>query len=131
MAKNGNGAKRNCHMSFLAFHILDLKIVPNYSQINSAPENQTHFSKKMGVVPRKAAKIEEVVRNLQKTYFDSTKPKTGKWWDETPPPKKKMGHFMDPPSPRNSLKFYNLTARNAMKMKLTTIVHLYKTFHFQ
>ena len=61
MAKNGNGAKRNYRMSFLSFHILDLKIVPNYSQINSAPGNQTHFSKKVGVVPRKAAKLEEVV----------------------------------------------------------------------
>ena len=61
MAKTGNGAKRNYHMSFLSFHILDLKIVPNYSQINSAPGNQTHFSKKVGVVPRKAAKLEEVV----------------------------------------------------------------------
>ena len=83
MAKNGNGAKRNYHMSFLSFHILDLKIVPNYSQINSAPGNQTHFSKKVGVVPRKAAKLEEVVWNLEKTSFDSTKFKTGKWWDET------------------------------------------------
>ena len=48
MAKNGNRAKRKCHISFFAFHILDLKIAPNYSELNSAPENQTHFFLKSG-----------------------------------------------------------------------------------
>ena len=37
------------------------------------------FLKKVGAVPRKAAKLEKVVRNLKKTSFDSAKPKTGKW----------------------------------------------------
>ena len=48
MAKNGNRAKRKCHTSFFAFHILDLKIVPNYSELNSAPGIETHFLKKSG-----------------------------------------------------------------------------------
>ena len=39
--------------------------------------------KKVGVVPRKAAKLEKVVTSLKKTSFDSTKLKTGKWWDQT------------------------------------------------
>ena len=79
MAKNGNRAKRKCHTNFFAFHILDLKIVPNYTELNSAPVNQTHSFKKVGVVPRKAAKLEKVVRNLEKASFDSTKLKTGNW----------------------------------------------------
>ena len=41
------------------------------------------FLKKVGVVPRKAAKLEKVVRNLKKMSFDSTKLKTGKWWELT------------------------------------------------
>ena len=53
------------------------------SELKSAPGNQTHFSKKVGVVPRKAAKLEKVVRNWKKTSFDFTKLKTGKWWDQT------------------------------------------------
>ena len=48
MVKNGNRAKRKYHTSFFAFHILDLKIVPNYSELNSAPGNQTHFFLKSG-----------------------------------------------------------------------------------
>ena len=48
MVKNRNRAKRKCHTSFFAFHILDLKIVPNYSELNSAPGNQTHFFLKSG-----------------------------------------------------------------------------------
>ena len=35
------------------------------------------------MVPRKAAKLEKVVRNLKKMSFDSTKLKTGKWWELT------------------------------------------------
>ena len=41
------------------------------------------FLKKVGVVPRKAAKLEKVVRNLKKTSFDSTKRKIEKWWELT------------------------------------------------
>ena len=41
----------------------------------------------------------------------------------------KMTNFMGAPSPRKYLKFYNFTTKNAIKMKLTTIVHLHKTFH--
>ena len=41
------------------------------------------FLKKVGVVPRKAAKLEKVVRNLKKASFDSTKIKTGKWLGQT------------------------------------------------
>ena len=40
--------KKKCHTSFFVFHILDLKIVPNYLELNSAPGNQTHFFKKSG-----------------------------------------------------------------------------------
>ena len=40
----------------------------------------------------------------------------------------KMGHFMDAALPRNNLKFYNLGTANAIKMKLTTIMYLHKTF---
>ena len=43
MAKDGNRAKRKCHTRFFVFDILDLKIVPNFSELNSAPGNQTHF----------------------------------------------------------------------------------------
>ena len=39
-----------------------------------------------------------------------------------------MGHFMDAPSPQKHWKFYNVTTTNAIKMKLTKIVHLYDTF---
>ena len=53
------------------------------SELNSAPGNQTHFSKEVGVVRRKGAKLEKVVRNWKKTPFDSTKLKTRKWWDQT------------------------------------------------
>ena len=63
MARNENRAKRKCYTSFFAFHILDLKIVPKYAKLNSAPENQTHFSKKVGVVPRKTTKLEKVVQH--------------------------------------------------------------------
>ena len=66
MAKNGNRAKRKCHTSFFAFHILDLKSVPDYSELNSTPGNQTHFFKKMGVVPRKAAKLEKIGSKFEK-----------------------------------------------------------------
>ena len=41
------------------------------------------YFKKVGVVPRKAAKLEKVVRHLKKTSFDSTKLKTGKWRELT------------------------------------------------
>ena len=40
--------------------------------------------KKVGVVPRNAAKLEKVVTILKKTFFDSTKLKIGKWWDQIP-----------------------------------------------
>ena len=40
----------------------------------------------------------------------------------------KMGHLMDAAPPRNNLKFYNLGTANAIKMKLTTIMYLHKTF---
>ena len=36
---------------------------------------------------------------------------------------------MDAPSPRKPLKIYNLRTTNAMKMKVGTIVYLYKNFH--
>ena len=36
---------------------------------------------------------------------------------------------MDAAPPRNNLKFYNLGTTNAIKMKLTTIMYLHKTFH--
>ena len=38
---------------------------------------------------------------------------------QTLPPQ--MAHFMDAPSLRKHLKFYNFTTRNAMKIKLTTL----------
>ena len=41
------------------------------------------FLKKVGVMPRKAAKLEKVVRNLKKTSFDFTRPKTEKWCELT------------------------------------------------
>ena len=46
IAKNGNRAKRKCDTSFFTFLILDLKIVLNDAELNSAPGNQTYFSKK-------------------------------------------------------------------------------------
>ena len=42
----------------------------------------------------------------------------------------KMGYFMDIPSPWKHSKIYNFTTTNAIKMKLSTIVHLFETFHF-
>ena len=36
---------------------------------------------------------------------------------------------MDASSPRKLLKIYNLTTRNAVKMKFTSIVYHHKTFH--
>ena len=45
---------------------------------------------------------------------------------EKPP---KMGHFMDAAPPRNNLKFYNLGTTNAIKMKLTTIMHLHEALN--
>ena len=42
-ARNRNRAKRKCHKSFFPFHFLGLKNVPNCSQLNSAPGNQTLF----------------------------------------------------------------------------------------
>ena len=48
MAQKRKRAQRKCHTSFFAFHLLDLKIVPNYSELNSAPENQTHLFLKSG-----------------------------------------------------------------------------------
>ena len=43
LARNRNRAKRKCHTSFFTFHILVLKLVLSYSQLNSAPENQILF----------------------------------------------------------------------------------------
>ena len=56
-----NRAKRKCHTSLFVFHILDLKIAANYSQLNSAPENQIDFFLKVGVVPGEAAKLQKGV----------------------------------------------------------------------
>ena len=61
MAQKRNRAKRKCHTSFFVFHLLKMKFVPIDSGLKSAPGNQTHFFKKVGVVPRKAAKFEKVV----------------------------------------------------------------------
>ena len=41
------------------------------------------FLKRVGVMPRKAAKLEKVIRNLKKSSFDSTGRKTEKWWELT------------------------------------------------
>ena len=49
-------------MSFFVFHILELKIVPIDSELNSGPGNiKLIFLKKVGVVPGKAAKHEKGV----------------------------------------------------------------------
>ena len=40
----------------------------------------------------------------------------------------KMGHFMAAASPQNHLNSYNWRTTNAIKMKLTTIIYLHKTF---
>ena len=56
-----NRAKRKCHTSLFVFHILDLKIVANYSQLNSATENLIDFFLKVSVVPRKVAKLQKGV----------------------------------------------------------------------
>ena len=83
MAQNGNRAKRKCHTSFFVFDLLKMKFVPIDSALNSAQGNESHSFQKVGVVPRKAAKLEKVVRNLKKASFDSTKIKTGKWLGQT------------------------------------------------
>ena len=41
------------------------------------------FTKKLDVVPRKAAKFEKVVRNKKNTTFGTYSCKTGKCWDQT------------------------------------------------
>ena len=46
-----------------------------------------------------------------------------------PKKRSKMSHFMDAPLPQKHFKFFNFTTRNAIKMKLTTIVYLYEHFH--
>ena len=47
MAQKRNRGKRKCHTRFFDFPILDLKLMPIDSELNSAPGNQTHlFSKK-------------------------------------------------------------------------------------
>ena len=66
MAQNRNRAKRKCRTSFFPIYNFNLKFEPLDAELNSATENQTHFSKKVGVVPRKAAKFEKVVWNLKK-----------------------------------------------------------------
>ena len=63
----------------------NFKLVPIDSELNSAPGNQTHFWKKVGV-PRKAAKVEKVVEKKnpkKKTTFGTKRLKTGIWWDQT------------------------------------------------
>ena len=41
----------------------------------------------------------------------------------------KKGHFIDAESVRKTLKIYYLTSKNAILIKLTTIMYLYETFH--
>ena len=69
MAQKRNRAKRKCHTCFFVFHLLKMKLVPIDSGLKFAPGNQTHFFKKVGVVPRKAAKFEKVVWNSKNTTF--------------------------------------------------------------
>ena len=42
----------------------------------------------------------------------------------------KMAHFMAAALPQNRLNISNLGTINAIEMKLTTNIYLYKTFHF-
>ena len=45
------------------------------------------------------------------------------------PKPRKMDHFIDAPSPRKHLIFYNLGTTNALKIKLTSIMYLHEIFH--
>ena len=81
MAQNRNRAKRKCRTSFFPIYNFNLKFEPLDAELNSATENQTHFSKKVGVVPRKAAKFEKVVWNLKKKTFVTKRLKTRICWD--------------------------------------------------
>ena len=84
MAENGNRAKRKCHTSFFAFHILDFKIVPNYSELNFSTSKWNSFiSKKRVWYPEKQPNLKKWFEIWKKTSFDSTKLKTGKWWELT------------------------------------------------
>ena len=62
MASKSKRAIRKVHINFLLFHFWDLKLVPNDSALNSVWGKWLIFFKNVGIVPRKAAKIENPVK---------------------------------------------------------------------
>ena len=61
---------RKGYTSLLIFHFLNLKLVLIDSTLNSASVNLTHFFN-VGVVPRKAAKLENPVKIFLKCLLCS------------------------------------------------------------
>ena len=57
---------RKRHTSFLLFHFWDLKLVTIDSALNSVSGKRTNFFKNVVVVPRKAAKLQNPAKILQK-----------------------------------------------------------------
>ena len=53
---------RKGHTTFLLFHFWDLKLVPIVPALNSVSGNFFIFFKNLGIVPRKAAKLENPVK---------------------------------------------------------------------
>ena len=72
-------------MSFFVFHVLDLKIVPIDSELNSAPGNiKIIFFKKKGVwYLEKQPNMKKGFEILKKTNFGTKRLKTDIWWDQT------------------------------------------------
>ena len=63
-------AIRKEHTSFLLFHFWDLKLVPIDSALNLLQVTCLIFFKNVGVVPRKAAKLENPVKIFLKCLCD-------------------------------------------------------------
>ena len=55
IAKKRNGPKRNCHTSFFVFRLLNSKVVPVDSELNSALENQIDFCQGFGCGNQKSS----------------------------------------------------------------------------
>ena len=73
LASKRNGANRKWHTRLFGFDFLNLKLMPIDSEWNSTSDNQTCFyTKSMGVVPRKAAKLEKIGWNLKKPNWNQT-----------------------------------------------------------
>ena len=63
LVEKRNQAKRKWHPNFVVRGPILFKLVSMDGEFNSAWEIKSIFTKELGVVPRKVAKLERVVRN--------------------------------------------------------------------